>query len=51
VKPDYYREQAKRCRAMAKRTLDDDARLTLLTVAIEYDALAAEAEKRLNSDE
>ena len=42
----YYREQADRCRQLAKRVLDWSTRKTLLDVAIEYEKLAARAERK-----
>ena len=45
-KPEYYREQAERCRNLAKSILNWDAKQTLLDVAEEYEKLAREAERR-----
>ena len=45
AKPAYYREQAQRCRDLAARIMDLQAKTTLLSVALEYDVLAREAEE------
>lgn len=45
-KPEYYREQAERCRNPAKSILNWDVNQTLLDVAEEYEKLAKEAERR-----
>jgi hypothetical protein len=47
AKPEYYREQAERCRNLAEeKHLDADAKAHLLDVAGQYDRLALEAERR-----
>ena len=43
VKPEYYRQQAERSRALSKRALVGEIRSHLLKVAEEYDRLADEA--------
>ena len=45
VRPEYYREQAKRCRLLAKRTIDREIADTLRGAAAEYDKLAENAER------
>ena len=40
VEPEYYREQAKRSRNLARRTKDPDIRDHLMDVAKQYDKLA-----------
>ena len=49
VKPEYYRQQAKRCRDLSKQTIERDVRAKLQTVAMEYDRLAEEAERKENA--
>ena len=51
VKAEYYREQANRCRDLARRITDAEAKTTLLKVALEYDGLAREAEEPVSRDE
>jgi len=44
ARPDYYREQARKSRALAARVNDGDIRAHLVSVAEQYDRLAQEAE-------
>jgi hypothetical protein len=44
VKPEYYREQAKRSRELARKASDADIKAHLLSVAEQYDKLAQETE-------
>lgn len=46
VKPEYYREQARRSRELAKKTLVKEVKSHLLLVAEEYEKLAGEAERQ-----
>jgi hypothetical protein len=46
VRSEYYREKAKRCRVLAKRTIDAEIAETLRGAATDYDQLAMNAEKR-----
>lgn len=43
VRPEYYREQAKRSRDLAARTRVDEIKTHLMSVAEQYDKLAQEA--------
>ena len=45
VKPEFYRDQAQRCRDLAKVAANKSLRETLMGVAKEYDRLAAEADR------
>lgn len=47
VKPEYYREQAKRSRELAKKASEADIKAHLLSVAEQYDKLAEEVEAKL----
>ena len=46
AKADYYRQQAHRCRDLARGTTDWSIRQTLLDAALEYDKLAERADKK-----
>ena len=46
AKADYYREQAQRCRGLAKGATDWSIRQTLLDAALEYDKLAERADRK-----
>jgi hypothetical protein len=46
VQAEYYREQAQRCRVLAKGATDWSIRQTLLDAALEYDKLAERADKK-----
>jgi hypothetical protein len=46
AKPEYYRRQAKLSRELAAKAPDVELEETLLNVAIQYDRLAEEAEKK-----
>ena len=46
AKAEYYRDQAQRCRHLAKGTTDWSIRQTLLDAALEYDKLAERADKK-----
>jgi hypothetical protein len=46
AKAEYYREQAQRCRALAKSATDWSIRQTLLDAAVEYDKLAERAARK-----
>ena len=48
AKADYYRQQAHRCRDLARGTTDWSIRQTLLDAALEYDKLAERADKKHN---
>jgi hypothetical protein len=46
AKAGHYREQAQRCRDLAKGATDFGIRQTLLDAALEYDKLAERADKK-----
>ena len=46
VRPEYYREQARRSRELAKRAVDLEITQHLRSVAEQYDRLAKEAEAK-----
>jgi hypothetical protein len=46
--PDYYREQAARCRRLAREIMNQEIEEKLLQLAQEFERRAAELEKKLN---
>lgn len=45
MSPAYYRDQAERCRRLAEQIADDQARVTLLALAEEYEQRAEQGEQ------